>query len=575
MLIGVTVAMLVLSTQAASGSAPHPLSGAAASATFSGVLRGGSAAANHYVQLRGSGGVLAAQGSTGADGSFSVQVAPGIYGLQVTGDDFNVLGLQVDLSHGDVNQDLTLPALAQMRVTVLDSGGSPVANASVSEGSGATGTAALWPGGPLATVDSYESGVCDTDASGVCSYTTFIGAEAKSIEIDIPNGPTVYPTTPAVTTDPTTLTVQLSNYAVVQSKGAIPGVVSVATSHGRFSNVSNTAVASSPPPGAVVLTGALSYTVNGLQPGDTADVTLHLPSGSNPTSVVKRQNGSYVDLSSIASITGNTIVLHLKDGGLGDADGIANGAIVDPLVPIRPGASISSFMPSSGPVGTVVTITGSRFTGATAVKFNGVKAASYTVVSGTTVKATVAAGTTSGKITITTPSGTATSATAFTVVVPTISTFTPSSGPVGTVVTITGSRFTGATAVKFNGVKAASYSVVSGTAIKATVAAGTTSGKITITTPSGTATSATAFTVVPKISAFTPSSGWVGTVVTITGSGFTGATAVKFNGTKATSYTVISSTKIKATIAARTTSGKITITTPGGTATSANKFAVK
>lgn len=76
---------------------------------------------------------------------------------------------------------------------------------------------------------------------------------------------------------------------------------------------------------------------------------------------------------------------------------------------------ISGIAPTSGPVGTRVTITGSGFVGATAVKFGGVKAPSYIVNSGTTITATVPAGAKSGKIMVTTAGGNATSKTAFTV----------------------------------------------------------------------------------------------------------------------------------------------------------------
>jgi hypothetical protein len=70
---------------------------------------------------------------------------------------------------------------------------------------------------------------------------------------------------------------------------------------------------------------------------------------------------------------------------------------------------ISSFSPSEGSSGTVVTINGSGFTGATAVKFHGTNAHSFTVVSNTKIIAIVASGTTSGTISVTGPGGTGSS----------------------------------------------------------------------------------------------------------------------------------------------------------------------
>jgi uncharacterized repeat protein (TIGR03803 family) len=76
---------------------------------------------------------------------------------------------------------------------------------------------------------------------------------------------------------------------------------------------------------------------------------------------------------------------------------------------------IKTFTPSSGPVGTVVTITGVSLTQTTKVTFGGVKATSFTVNSDTQVSATVPSGAKTGKLVITTPGGTASSATNFTV----------------------------------------------------------------------------------------------------------------------------------------------------------------
>ena len=78
--------------------------------------------------------------------------------------------------------------------------------------------------------------------------------------------------------------------------------------------------------------------------------------------------------------------------------------------------TITNFTPTSGPVGTLVTINGTNFTGASLVKFNGAIATSFTVVSATEIRATVPAGAaTTGKIIVKTPTGKATSPTKFTV----------------------------------------------------------------------------------------------------------------------------------------------------------------
>lgn len=244
--------------------------------------------------------------------------------------------------------------------------------------------------------------------------------------------------------------------------------------------------------------------------------------------------------------------------------------------------TISSFNPTSGPIGTSVEISGSGFQDssvATSVTFNGT-AATFTVDSNVQITATVPAGATDGPIAVTDSEGTAASGTNFDVTaspVPTITSFNPTSGPVGTSVVITGTGFTGASAVTFNGT-AATFTVNSNTQITATVPAGATDGPIAVTTPGGTATSASNFDVTPStaptITSFSPTSGPVGTSVVITGTGFTGATAVRFNGTAATTFTVNSNTQITATVPAGAATGPITVTTPAGTATSANNFTV-
>lgn len=84
--------------------------------------------------------------------------------------------------------------------------------------------------------------------------------------------------------------------------------------------------------------GMFSYNINNLRAGQSVTITIHFP---NPLPLgvkyYKYQNGNLIDCSSIMTrIDLYTLQLNLTDGGLGDADGIANGTIVDPGGPAFP-----------------------------------------------------------------------------------------------------------------------------------------------------------------------------------------------------------------------------------------------
>jgi hypothetical protein len=198
--------------------------------------------------------------------------------------------------------------------------------------------------------------------------------------------------------------------------------------------------------------------------------------------------------------TATTLLVHSSGGTGGDSATFAFNTGASATCP-----GVPAFTPTSGAIGSTVTITGSFVTAPTAVRFN-TTLATPTASSASSVTVAVPTGATTGPIHVYTAAGQKTSTTSFTVVpvpAPTITTFTPTFGSVGTSVKITGTNFSGTaggttfttSSVKFNTTSATTFHVDSATQITATVPTGATTGKISVTTPGGTATSATNFTV--------------------------------------------------------------------------------
>ncbi len=151
-------------------------------------------------------------------------------------------------------------------------------------------------------------------------------------------------------------------------------------------------------------------------------------------------------------------------------------------------------LPTTGLVGTPVTILGNNLTGASNVTFNGTPAL-FTVLSATAVSTTVPPGASTGKVGVITPTAKLMSEPGPFRVRPVLSNFTPASGPAGTVIVITGDSLTTVSQVNFTGnIPAPSFTVISDHRIMATVPAGAQSGPIQVTTRGGTATSTAIFT---------------------------------------------------------------------------------
>ena len=228
---------------------------------------------------------------------------------------------------------------------------------------------------------------------------------------------------------------------------------------------------------------------------------------------------------------------------------------------------VSSISPTSGVVGTQVTINGSSFgatQGSSTVNFYSGWHGSVVSWSATQIVATVPAHATTGPVTVTV-GGTASNADQiFTMPNPVITSLSPNSGAVGTSVNINGTGFgatQGTSTVKLNGATA-TVTNWGDTQVVITVP-NTISGSM-IVTEGGVASNGVAFTVPPpQISSLSPTSGVVGTQVTINGSGFgatQGSSTANFYAGRQGSIVSWSATQIVATVPAHATTGAVTVT---------------
>ena len=324
------------------------LPASAASDTLSGVITDASAVGVEGVQVQAiTAGRVSATTFTAADGSYALQLPAGSYEFVIDWND--AAGDQIDgrtpiSISGDAVEDTTLPAMSTANITVEDAIGNAVPNTTVDDndpsigspsvpGQLSDGTSLTWElSAALYGPNSYR---CTTNSSGTCAVSGLLGGSLPLL-VSIP-GALQFDATISTPSDPTNATVRDLNYAQVSSAGSVAGVVAITSPNGTaLTGISASPIPSgSLPPGYDPVAGDLGFEVTGLTPGETIEVTVQLPSGSDPTNILKLVSGTYVDASSIATISGDTVALQLTDGGFGDEDGVANGTIVDPLVPVR------------------------------------------------------------------------------------------------------------------------------------------------------------------------------------------------------------------------------------------------
>ncbi|MCG0286557.1 IPT/TIG domain-containing protein [Streptomyces sp. PSAA01] len=276
---------------------------------------------------------------------------------------------------------------------------------------------------------------------------------------------------------------------------------------------------------------------------------------------------SATQITAVAPPGSGTVQVTVTGPG-GTSNGLAYSYVPAP-VPVLSGVS-----PGQGPAagGNTVTLSGSGFTGASAVRF-GSASASFTVVSATQITAVAPPGSGTVQVTVTGPGGTS-NGLAYSYVsapVPALTSVSPGQGPLvgGNTVTLTGSDLTGVTGVTFGSAPATSFIVVSATQITAVAPPGAAGPvQITVTGPGGTSNGVTYFYVgVPTLTGAVPALGPLtgGTTVVLTGTNLLGATAVRFGATPAASFTVVSATQITAVAPPGSGTAQITVVTPGGT----------
>ncbi|MBC7881390.1 MAG: IPT/TIG domain-containing protein [Anaerolineae bacterium] len=172
-------------------------------------------------------------------------------------------------------------------------------------------------------------------------------------------------------------------------------------------------MSASPSSQTVGIGSSAAYAITLNRTNFTSPVTLSLssiPSGVAASFAPNPATGSTATLT--VSTSSNAPLGTSAMTVIGTASGVTIAPIGVSLTVASQPPSISSFSPSSGKFGTVVTITGSGFTGATSVRFNGA-AASFSVLSSTQIQTTVPSGASTGAIQVITPSGSTTSSKSF------------------------------------------------------------------------------------------------------------------------------------------------------------------
>jgi hypothetical protein len=210
-----------------------------------------------------------------------------------------------------------------------------------------------------------------------------------------------------VTAAPTVTHVSATQLKATVPAGATTGQISVTNTTGATGTVKSVSYY------AVAAPTATSFTPTSGNTGSTVTIngTNFVPGATVKFGTLASPSVTFVSTTQLKAVVPNSAVA-------------AKIAVTTPAgtgtsaTNFTPTLSITSFSPTTGPVGTVVTINGVGFNGTSSVKFHGTAATTVTHVSATQLQATVPTGATTGQISVTNTTGvtgTVNSATSYTV----------------------------------------------------------------------------------------------------------------------------------------------------------------
>ena len=292
-----------------------------------------------------------------------------------------------------------------------------------------------------------------------------------------------------------------------------------------------------------------------------------------------------VPATSFSNWTTSSVTAVVPAGANGAVVVTAAGGVSSPAGPtftLTSAPSITSIAPTSGAIGSSVTIAGTNFNAqgtGSAVSFGNTPATSITSWTTSSITAVVPSGAVTGAVTVTAAGGvTSPAGPTFTVVsAPSVTSLTPNTGAIGSSVTIAGTNFNAqgtGSAVTFSGTLAPITSWSSGI-IVVSVPNGAVTGNVVVTADGGVAGNGVNFTVTvpPAIISLTPPTGEPGASITVAGNNFTGTTGtVTFNGQTA-STTAWTSASITAVVPNGATNGNVVVTA-GGLQSNGSAFTV-